>query len=179
MGAIVSGDTTKLSTPVGSFIVVSDSGEPIMFSVVQDERSYGVVIDSRKLEIGKIYKIFFTFGNWKFCDLNEHTTCYNTVINDWVVGIGAYDPNDEEKLEQAIEYSKQKGYLEQKFIVYPSKYDEVKFSKYTVDVLEECNGYSFRVFDYSFDNIRFEVAWIQVGELDVDECEEMLGVWLC
>ena len=179
MGEYIYRDIAKLATPVGAFVVVSETGETITFSVIRGEGGYGIIINSHKLEIGKKYMITFTSGNWRFCGSDEHTTCYNTVIDDWVVGIGGYDPNDEEKLDQAIAYSKQKGYLEQKIIVHPPKYDETRFTKHTVDALEKCNGYSFRVFDYSKEDIRFEVAWMQIGELGADECEEMLEVWLC
>lgn len=193
-------DIIELQTPVGSYIVFSETGERLLFSVIRNtmdwpyevadhngneiaklhtDTNYCIVIDSKKLDIGKVYKVAFTSGNWEYCDSDEHTTCYDAVIGDWVVGIGAYDPNDQEKEEQAFAYSKQMGYFERKFIQTPPEYDESKFIKYTVEVLDEYNGYSFRIFDHSFESIAFEVAWIKIEELPAIEYEGALGLWLC
>ena len=193
-------DIIELQTPVGSYIIFSETGERIPFSVIRNtmdwpyevaddngneiaklhtDTNYCIVIDSKNLDIGKVYKVLFTFGNWEYCDSDEHTTCYDAVIDDWVLGIGAYDPNDQEKEDQSFAYSKQMGYLEHKFIQAPPEYDESKFIKYTVDVLDEYNGYSFRIFDHSFESIAFEVAWIKIEEFPAIEYEGALGLWLC
>ena len=118
-------DIESLQTPVGEFIV-TDGEKRIRFSVVnrscipydfdlpdngeiQTETSYDIVIDTSILEIGKKYKIMFTAGKWNYCESDEHTDCYYSIISDWAVGIGGYDPNNYEKYVQARNYSEQTG----------------------------------------------------------------------
>lgn len=191
---------TELLTPVGSYKINDDTGKNLPFSVVKNlmdcpcevtddvgnivtklhtDTNYSIVVDSKILDVGKDYHILFSAGKWKFCDSDEHSTCFVSVIEDWAIGIGAYDPNNQEKEDQAYEYSKQMGYLKHMVIQDPPEYCESKFVKYTVEVLDECNGYCFRIFDHSFENVFFEVAWIKIGSLPTIEYEGALGLWLC
>lgn len=192
---------TKLQTPVG-FFSVSCEDTLIPFSVernsfdlpsevydgnkvigtIHTDTNYCIVIDSRKLEIGKEYIVKF-FANedckWDRCDSDEHTTCFDTIIGEWAVGIGAYDPNDLKKEEQAWDYSERMGFLKQKFVQEPPTYDETTFIEYTVANLKTYDGYRFKVFGYSSDRIYFEVAWIKIDEYPEIEYEGALGYWLC
>ena len=120
----------KLITPMGVFAVY-DGDKKVAFSVVRNsmnipcevydnsgevmgtihtETNYQIMIESKELQIGKEYVIKFSCGKWEYCDSDEHTTCYFTTINDWLIGIGAYDPCDYWKEEQTWEYSKQQGF---------------------------------------------------------------------
>lgn len=198
--SIIFKNIDKLYTPVGEFVVESENGERISFCVrnnlfdipyevgdnasqvtgiINTDTNYCIVIEADKLQVGIKYRIYFTAGNWEFCDSDEHTNCYNTVIDDWVVGIGAYDPNDEEKENQARDYSKKMGYLERGFVKMPSKYDESNFRAYSVEVLNELNGFEFILFDKSKDSVVFETAWIKVEKYPTIEYERALGLWLC
>lgn len=189
----------KLSTPVGFFSVYSGN-ENISFSVINNEfnipyevyndnenligsistnTNYEIKIETSKLKIGEEYRIQFSNGKFKYCDSDEHTSCYDAVIDGWVVGIGAYDPNDEEKFEQAFCYSKIKGYLEENYIRTLDKYDETSFTKYTTEVCDDLNGFTFRIFDYSREFIFFSVAWVKVEEFQMIDYEEAIGLWLC
>lgn len=197
---IIYKDIDKLCTPVGEFVVVSENGEHIRFSVrknyydipyevgndpehvigtIQTDTNYCIEISADKLQVGIKYKVFFSEGRWEFNDSDEHTNCYSTVIADWVVGIGAYDPNDEEKENQMWAYSKEMGYLEQRFIQAPPNYDESTFREYSVEVLDELNGFEFILYDKSRDKVRFEVAWIKIEEYPTIEYEGAIGFWLC
>lgn len=197
---IIFKDIDKLCTPVGEYAVVSESGEHIIFSVrkyyfdfpyevgddpehvigsIQTDTNYCIEISVDKLQVGTKYKVFFSKGRWEFNDSDEHTICYSAVIDDWVVGIGAYDPNDEEKEDQRWAYSKEMGYLEQHLIQAPPNYDESKFREYSVEVLDELNGFEFVLYDKSRDKVRFEVAWIKVEEYPTIEYEGAIGLWLC
>lgn len=192
-------DITELKTPVGSFRVFSNE-DNIPFSVekngfdlpsgiydennnvigtIHTETNYSIVIPASRLELGKEYTISFDKGNWEYCDSDEHTICFNTVIDEWAVGIGAYDPNDQEKDRQAWEYSEQMGFLKQNFIQEPPEYDETDFIRYTTEALDECNGFKFKLFDYTADKIYFDVAWIKIEEYPTIEYEGALGFWLC
>lgn len=197
---IIYKDIDKLCTPVGEFVVASENGEHIRFSVrknyydipyevgndpehvigtIQTDTNYCMEIPADKLQVGIKYKVFFSTGRWEFNDSDEHTNCYSTVIADWVVGIGAYDPNDEEKEDQMWAYSKEMGYLEQRFVQAPPNYDESKFREYSVEVLDELNGFEFILYDKSRDKVRFEVAWIKIEEYPTIEYEGAIGFWLC
>lgn len=189
----------KLITPVG-FFAIYDGEQKIPFSVVrngmdvpyevysddgaavgtiQTETNYQIVIETNSLQIGKKYIVKFSCGKWEYCDSDEHTTCYCTTVDDWVIGIGAYDPCDYWKDEQMWEYSKQQGFLERGFCQAPPIYDESCFEKYTVDVLDDFSGYRFRLFDYKSEFIWFEVAWLQAKDYPIVGYENALGLWLC
>ena len=157
--------------------IYGDGGE--MIGTIHTETNYQIIIKSKELQIGKEYIIKFSCGKWEYCDSDEHTTCYCTTVDDWVIGIGAYDPCDYWKDEQMWKYSKQQGFLERGFCQAPPIYDESHFEKYTVEELDDLSGYKFKLFDYKSDSIRFEVAWLQVKDYPIIECESALGLWLC
>lgn len=187
-------DIYELNTPVGKYSV-TDGEKEVAFSVVKNsfdvpyeiERkgfihsntNYAIVIPVRELEKGKIYKIQFSEGIWEFCDSDEHTVAYSTVINGWAVGIGAYDPCDFQKEEQMWEYSKKKGFLERGFCQEPPEYEESDFSAYSVSSRDDNRGFDFKVYDDKCESVRFNVAWIQVTEYSEDEYIGALGLWLC
>lgn len=191
-----------LITPVGEFTVTRLSDrKKVSFSVLENrfnythkvlnenndiigtinsDTNYQIEISTQNLEIGVEYMISFSSGKWEFLDSDEHTDCYSTFINGWVVGIGAYDPNDQEKFDQSWEYSKQKGYLDKHIIIEPPKFDETKFISHTLDALETLNGYRFKILDKSEGGIIvFEVAWIEAKLFGKDEYETALSLWLC
>ena len=189
----------ELKTPVGAFCVF-DGDKKIAFSVeknlvdmpsevvdendnvigtVNTDTNYRIVIPTDDLEIGKDYMICFSDGKWEFCDSDEHTICYDAVIGDWVVGIGAYDPNDIRKEDQIMKYSKEMGFLEQGFAKEPDEYDESEFTEYTVEPLSDFNGFRFKLFDKTTATVYFEVAWIKIGEYPTLEYEGAIGLWLC
>lgn len=191
-------DIEELITPVGSFTIQFGSSR-IRFSVkrntfdlpyniydenqnsigcIQTETNYQIVIDKSLLEIGKEYTIRFSSGKWEYCDSDEHTVCFNTVIDDWVVGIGSYDPCDSQKEEQAFDYSERMGFLKRKRIQVPSEYDESKFSNFTTEQLESCNGFSFKIYDQSEFSVWFNVAWIRIEKYPKIEYEGAIGFWL-
>lgn len=184
-------------TPVGVFNVFSEDGAKLPFSVtknpldwpyeVRDEKdvitdhlhtetNYCIIIDASNLKIGVKYRIAFSSGEWNYSDADEHTCCYDTVIGNWVVGIGAYDPNDDEKLDQACEYSEQMGL--KSVIMLPQVYDESRFFKYTTDPLDEQNGFSFKLFDYSSSKISFGIAWMKIEKYPAIIYEDAISLWL-
>lgn len=189
----------ELITPVG-FFAVYDGDRKIPFSVVRNgmdvpyevhdndkniigtihtDTNYQIVLETKDLQIGREFIIKFSHGEWGYCDSDEHTTCYCTTVGDWVIGIGAYDPNDCWKEEQTWEYSRRQGFWESGVCQAPPTYDESQFEKYTVEELDDFSGYKFRLFDYKSDRTRFEVAWLQVKDYPIIEYEGALGLWLC
>lgn len=192
---IVYPNLREFMTPVGSFHIISDAGELIRFSVVKNpynvpyavcnengeyigtittDTNYRMLVDASCLAIGTEYEIAFSKGIWEYCDSDEHTECYNTVIGDWAVGIGAFDPNDDEKTRQYFQFRKSCYEALQN----PFQYDESKFIKHTVNALPTKNGFRFRLFDHSVQTIHFEIAWIRIDRFPADDYVAALGLWL-
>ena len=189
----------KLTTPVGSFSVFCDKvmmpfcvvenkcfisaevydNDGSVIGTILPDSICEVLIDVKDLEVGTEYAIMFSLGKWNYCDADQHTTCYHAYIGDWVVGIGAYDPNDEEKENQARRYSVEQGFLQQGFILDPPSFDEQSFKRYTVEALTDLRGYKFKVYDKDFDYVRFDVAWVRVKNFSVNAYTEAMGMWLC
>ncbi len=154
----------SLSCPVGEF-TVCHGNERISFSVrkndynvpydnITTETNYALEIDTKLLEVGKQYDIVFSEGGLKYCGSGEHTESITNTIDNWSVGIGSYDMNDD--------------YLHQNK---PHKGYEVWRS-------EDNLGFSFVLLDRTIDKIIFLVAWIEnKGALNVDY-ESFLDFWL-
>lgn len=191
-------DIEDLITPVGNFSVYYGD-KKIPFSVIRnnfkipysayDENNnvtgeidisdtYYILISTSELEIGSVYKVAFSCGEWEFEDSDEYTYCYCSVIENWAVGIGMYDHNEQEKMEQIWYYSKVNGFLEQNILRSPDKYDESKFISHIIEPLPENNGYSFRMLDKSWEYIQFPVAWIEIKEYSAETYKRALGFWL-
>lgn len=188
-----------LITPVGEFTITRLSDEKkIAFSVLKNvfhypydvlgksnaligtidvDTDYEIEIPAQNLEIGEEYMISFSNGKWEYLDSDEHTDCYSTFLNGWVIGIGAYDPNDEEKQNQSWEYSKQKGYLDKNIIHEPSQFNETKFVSHVLNVLDTRNGYRFRMLEKY--TVSFLVSWIKVTQFEKYEYDNALSLWLC
>lgn len=192
-------DIQKLETPVGEFTVTGES-ENISFSVyknemnfphevtdenglilgqIQAETNYRIEIDAKSLKIGREYRIQFSDGIWEYCDSDERTTCYCSTIHGWVVGIGAFDPNADEKDRQMWNYSKEMGFLEKGYCQEPPQYDQSVFRRYTAEALDSLDGYRFQLFDDEAETVSFEVAWIKIESYAPDEYETALSLWLC
>ena len=187
-------DITELKTPVGYFFV-TDGNVNIPFSIKKNtfnvpyqvyddsnqvideiniETNYDLVIDVNKIKLG-CYYIGFSNGTFSFGGSDEHTESIVTTIENWSVGIGAYNPNDDEEIEQAISYTgKDKSYIQ-----YPPVFDETRFVRYTVSSASESSeGFEFKVLDYSYPEIVFKVAWIKNNTYDKDTYEDALDFWL-
>ena len=189
-------DISELQTPVGLFYI-DDGDSHIPFSVqnnimnfpyeirdendiiidaIETENNYDIIISAKHLEIGKDYAIQFSDGIWNYLDADEYSLCFNTVIDDWVVGIGAYDPNGSEKEDQEWEKHSKLGYLQQLPI---EEYDESRFSTYTIEELNERNGFRFKIYDHELEYVSFSVSWLKKDHFTLDDCECALSCWLC
>lgn len=191
-----------LTTPVGSF-TITDGEKAIPFSVTENsmnrpytvddddynvlgelttETNYEIIIPSGDLEIGKVYTISFSNGVWEWCNTDDRTICYTTVIDDWAVGIGAHYPLCYEKEAQDIQYSKKHGFWNDRerdhLIVAPEQYDESEFITYSTDPLETWNGFTFKLYDRLMKYVYFKVAWIHIEDFPSPRYEGALGYWL-
>lgn len=189
----------QLDTPVGYFSVnhgrlkipfsvkknsynvpynIYDMKNEHILDTVQIETNYAIVIDVNEMKVGSLYSISFSNGQLKFCDSDEHTEAFTTTINNWSIGIGSYNPNDDEEYDQAEEYSKKLGTYAKGTIVEPPFYDESKLRKYRVWFSERANGFKFKLLDKSIEKIVFPVAWMKNDELESFYYEDALSFWL-
>lgn len=201
MDDLIFENIVKLQTPVGFFNVMSGNDIIPFFvkrngldfplelmdennnviGIISTETNYCMMIDVNRLQIGEDYTVRFfadTDCKWEHCDSDDYTTCYNTIIDEWVVGIGAFDPNSQEKDDQAWEYSEKMGFLKENFLQNTPAFDETNFVQYIVEALDTRDGFRFRIFDYSREKIYFEVAWIKIEEYPSINYEDALGLWL-
>ncbi|MBR6633887.1 MAG: hypothetical protein IKL05_06280 [Clostridia bacterium] len=127
------------------------------------------------MKIGCYYRVGFSKGTFSFGGSDEHTESIVLTAENWSIGIGSYNPNDDEELEQAILYmGKDKGDIE-----YPPIFDETNFVRYTVSSASESKeGFEFKLLDYSYPEIVFKVAWIKNEIYDKSTYEDALDFWL-
>ncbi|MCR4654603.1 MAG: nuclear transport factor 2 family protein [Lachnospiraceae bacterium] len=159
----------ELVTPVGVF-QVSDGEKTIPFDIrpnhfldrpwkvrddtdiavgtIDTDSKYSIYVPLLDLEIGREYTISFSAGEWKKLGDMDGGYCYNTVIKDWVIGIGADDPDG----NRSLFYS-----------VYP---------------LAENNGYRFSIIDKGRANAHFDVAWVKIGQHRPKDYEDAVYSWL-
>ncbi len=154
---------SSLPCPVGEFSVCYGK-EKIPFSVrkndydvpyndITTQTNYALDIDTKLLELGLQYDVVFSEGGLNFCCSDEHTESITNTIENWSVGIGSYDMNDDEDNPK-----KHKGY--------------------DVWRSEDNLGFSFILLDRTIEKITFLVAWIENKEaLNVDY-ESVLDFWL-
>lgn len=185
-----------LKTPCGDILIVGENAENIPFyvkenifdcpyefenaageiKIINTNTIYSLVIDAASLKYNKKYRIYMPDTKLDYGDSDERTECVSGYSNGYCIAIGAHLPNDDEKMEQAYDYSEKMGFLEQHFIKDPPSFDESKFTEYDVEMLEDRSGFSFRLIDDKCSEITFEVAWIaaQTGE---EEYEAAVQFW--
>lgn len=140
--------------------------------------NYQLCIPVSNLKIGALYSIHFYGGSLHYNAGDEHIISLTNNFNNYAIGIGAYDPNDDLKCSQSYSYSKKNGFLQRNIIQEPSVYDEKCFYQYTLDVLDDFSGFSFKLLDHSIDHIFFNVAWIKMQSYDYDEYESAVDFWI-
>ena len=143
---------------------------------IQTDTNYGIEIFCADLEIGTWYELFFDGGKLKYGGGDEHTTAIVGSFAGYSIAIGAFDPNDDEKMIQSYMHSKEKGYRD--FIAPPSFYDESKFCRYDVEISDNMKGYRFKLLDKSDEKIVFLVAWIKNEMMDPDNAEAAVEFWV-
>lgn len=190
----------KLITPIGNIYVSDEKNNSIEINIKENdytpeykisskedkveilniESNYVVEIMTKHLVKGQIYKIIFDGGILKLNTGDEHTISITGTYKGYSIGICAYDPNDDEIIEQSIIYSKEIGVYKQNIIEQPQKFDESRFQKYKVNLLDDMSGFKFKLLDYSLDVIKFYVAWIKNNNNQIDEMdyEDAIDFWI-
>lgn len=174
-----------LTTPCGNITVTDELGQTIEFSVrmnsyspdcdgLNTDTNYELCINTADLEFGHTYKICVKGASLSYGDSDEHTECVSGTLNGYSIAIGSYDPNDEEKLCQAEEYSQKRGC--EGTIASPPEYDKSRFEKYDVEMLDDYSGFSFQLIDRSSAWIVFLAAWIE-NVSDPKDCEAAVEIW--
>lgn len=185
----------SLSTPCGEIVITDRAEKRCIFSVRQNpyrpdwhlfcetekeellntDTNYQICIQASNLVLGCVYKICLIGNQLHFGDSDEHTEALSGTFNGYSIAIGAYDPNDDEKLNQACEYSQRRGF--HNAIVPPPQYDESRFVQYDVEMLENYSGFSFRLLDDSIQEIVFPVAWIKNEYKNLPDYEAAVELW--
>ncbi|MDE6731692.1 MAG: hypothetical protein K2J77_02290 [Oscillospiraceae bacterium] len=191
-------DIDALPTPCGEITVVDENNRRHRFSVrknpyspdyqmfysteneksINTDTNYLLCVCADDLVLQQTYKICLTGTALHYGDSDEHTEAVSGTANGYSIAIGAYDPNDDEKIRQAYEYSSAQGYLAQKRLVSPPQYDESRFEQYDVEMLEDYSGFSFRLLERSVKEITFRVAWVKHNEdVESSEYEAAVELW--
>lgn len=191
-------DIDVLPTPCGEITVVDENNRRCRFSVrknpyspdyhmfygtenekpINTDTNYLLCVCADDLELKNTYRICLTGTALHYGDSDEHTEAVSGTANGYSIAIGAYDPNDDEKISQAYEYSSAQGYLAQKRLVPPSRYDESRFERYVVEMPEDHSGFSFRLLERSVKEIIFRVAWVKHNEnAEYSEYEAAVEFW--
>ncbi len=191
-------DITMLETPIGD-IAVTCGRNLIPFSVshnlfnvpydiyddvgniidtIQTDTNYTIEIDVNNLNVGEWCGIYLLAIEMDYCASDERTIAYSITKDGWTVGIGAYNPNEDDEDEQAWNYSREKGYLEKNFVMPPPVYDETNMNRYRIEVSDDKQGFIFKLLDKNFEKICFDVAWIRHKKYESVDYEDAIGFWL-
>lgn len=185
----------SLSTPCGEITITDEVEKRCVFSVKQNpyhpdchlfcgtedeeilntDTNYLLCIQTSDLVLGHIYKICLTGDKLHFGGSDEHTEAVSGTFNGYSIAIGAYDPNDDEKLDQACKYSHRQGF--HNMIVPPPQYDESRFVQYDVQMLEDYSGFSFRLLENTIQEIKFPAAWVKNKYENLPDYEAAVELW--
>ena len=155
--------------------VYDEQWENVLYEI-QTDTNYAIEIFSEALEVGAFYEICFDGGELRYGGGDEHTTAIIGSFAGYSIAMGAYDPNDDEKMMQSYMYAQEKGYRD--FIAPPPFYDESKFCRYDVEISEDKRGYRFKLLDKSDEKIRFLIAWIKNEKFGSENAEEAVEFWV-
>ena len=186
-------DIKRLETPVGYFSI-TDGEKEIPFSVMKKSYSvdiyggsdevlrevntdthYSIALETKNLDLGKLYNFLFSSVLEEAQDDDGQYSRYGTIGN-CVVGIGMFNPNDEDELDQCFEYSKKMGI--EHALVEPPFYDEKNFHIYSMKYSDDRKGFVFKLLDRSREIIFFDAVWITEGEYSLEDCEEAVEIWV-
>ena len=187
----------ELVTPCGVITIVDKNNNCIPFTVrknlfdcpysfkntqgktvtLHTDTNYEIVIKTSDLEKGVMHQIRLKGTQLVYGDSDEHTECISGCSNGYCIAIGTWLPNDDEKLQQAEEYSEKMGFLKYNSIIEPPQYDTSRFKEYDVEMSDDCSGYSFYLIDDTISEIFFSVAWIKSNGVDDLEYESAVQYW--
>ena len=190
-------DLKELSTPCGAITVVDAHHNRVPFTLrknlfdcpyhfkdsagntvaLSTDTNYNLVIKASALTKGAEYRITLEGTQLEYGDSDEHTECVSGCSNGYCIAIGTWLPNDDEKEQQAYEYSKKKGFLKYNFAEAPPQYDTSKFVKYDAEMLRDYSGFSFYLIDDTVSELFFPVAWIKSNGIDDLEYESAVQYW--
>lgn len=178
----------SLPTPCGEILITDPSGKRCRFSVqkslfdidyylfegteneeaVNTDTNYKLVLETKDLVVGELYEIRLLGASLHYGTGDDHTEAVAGTACGYSIAIGAYDPNDYEKIDQLCDASRNCTGLE---------YDKSNFIEYDIEMLLDYSGFSFCLLDRSVDKIYFDVAWIKNEHEDSSAYESAVGFW--
>lgn len=187
----------SLATPCGRICIVDAAGNKVPFSLLenpyrpachyadadgverelQTDTNYLIAVDPALLRRGETYRITLPGKILAWGDSDERTVCVSGMANGYSIALGAYDPNEEEKMRQAEQYSQEIGAWERHVIIEPPTWEERNFVRYDVAMLEDESGFRFHRIDDDSREITFPVAWIKnIPGAEID-CQAAVELW--
>lgn len=186
-----------LETPCGTVFIMDEDGTRIPFSLrkntfdceydfesstgetrtINTESNYDIVVDTSILKLNSEYRIVLECTTLEYGSSDERSVCISGKMNGFCVALGCHLPNDDEKMDQAYEYSRKMGFLEQRVIQDPPEFDESKFIQYDADILEDYSGFRFHLIDYTRKEILFPIAWIESDADDELHYQSAVEFW--
>lgn len=168
-----------LPTPCGEVVVLDERGQKVPFSLrnnpynpvytlfrgteravpVQQDTNYLLCLNTNRLLPGMRYRVCLLGMALHPGDSDEHTVSLSGTVAGYSIAIGAYDPNDEEKVRQDMLYTKSLGYKEPCAILPAPQYDESRCRGYMLEQLPD--HFAFRLLDQSIKEISFPIAWLR------------------
>lgn len=124
---------------------------------------------SPPVTIGHTYTVRLLGTPLHFGGSDAHTEAVSGTLCGYSIATGAYDPNDEEKIRQAVRRLAAGEAAE--------PCDESGFTGYTLERLADCGGFSFRLLDRSMAEILFAVAYVENGRAAPSEYEAAVEFW--
>lgn len=187
----------SLQTPCGEIAVIDENKRKCRFSVKKNpyhpdyylfygskneealntNTNYLICIETCDLTVGHMYKICITGSPLHYGASDEHTEAVSGTSNGYSIAIGAYDPNDNEKMEQSYKYSQKQGFFSRNKIIPFLQYEKSRFVQYDVEMLENCSGFSFRLLANSMQEIKFPVAWVKNKYENFLDYEAAVELW--
>ena len=171
---------SELHTPCGILRCCDQENNSIPFSSSPPEREYDtavydeiksdwvkvipeyqatISVATEGLEVGKTYTLRL-YGEYEyhFGASDENAVANIITCNGYSLSLGAYDPNDEAKDRQWVPVYKDGVRVGARP---PEEYDTSEFRGYVLSILPDWSGYSFRLSDYSLQEVIFRIAWIK------------------
>lgn len=187
----------ELITPNGKVTVINENGKRIPFMLrknlfdcsydyedatgkivaLNTDTNFDLVIKTSDLTKGEIYRIALQGTKLEFGDSDERTECVSGCSNGYCVALGAYLPNDEEKVEQYEAHLEKINSADEASIQEPFEYNTKDFTEYDVEMLADCSGFVFYLIDDTIPEIKFKVAWIKSDGSNDLEYESAVQFW--
>ncbi|PWM59533.1 MAG: hypothetical protein DBX91_06080 [Subdoligranulum variabile] len=187
----------SLETPCGTICIMDEAGGKLPFSLrenpyrpdycyaevkgiereIQTKTNYLIVVDPTSLRYGETYRIALTGTPLAWGDSDERRVCVSGIANGYSIALGAYDPNEKEKLRQGYGHSKEAGTQTRQAALGALVFEKEDFVRYDIEMLDDASGFRFRRIDDDRREITFPVAWVKNVSGEEEKCQSAVEFW--